>query len=99
MPVTTSASPALLTAQGECLEADTRLVIAPGSGVYEPAIELTTGAPVAAGQVIGHLTSGADSVPVVSPFSGQAGETLAWRGERLAAHQPVMWLSVDSGRP
>lgn len=103
MPVTTSASPSTTTTlrrtEGERLEADTRLVIAPNAGVFEPAADMTAGRQIQAGQVIGHLRTGNQSVPVVSPFSGRSGDALAWRGERLTAHQPVMWLSLEAGRP
>ncbi len=102
MPVTTSASPTTGTfrrTEGERLEADTRLVIAPDAGVFEPAADMTAGRFIQAGQVIGHLRTGSQSVPVVSPFSGRSGDALAWRGERLTAHQPVMWLSLEAGRP
>lgn len=100
MPVTTSASPiTTTTTEGERLEADTRLIVAPGSGVFEPATDLHLGKQIRAGQVIGHLMTGSQSVPVVSPFTGQTGDALAWRGERLAAYQPVMWLSIDAGTP
>lgn len=107
MPVTTSAAPSIAAVptsfagkpQGERLEADTRLVVAPDAGVFEPALDLTSGRQIQAGQVIGHLHSGSQSVPVVSPFSGRSGDALAWQGERLTAHQPVMWLSLDAGRP
>lgn len=103
MPVTTSAAPSPLTnsrrTEGERLEADTRLVIAPDAGVFEPAGDIAAGRPIQAGQVIGHLRTGSQSVPVVSPFSGRSGDALAWSGERLTAHQPVMWLSLEAGRP
>jgi predicted deacylase len=107
MPVTASAAPFIAPVptsfagkpQGERLEADTRLVVAPDAGVFEPALDLTSGRQIQAGQVIGHLHSGSQSVPVVSPFSGRSGDALAWQGERLTAHQPVMWLSLDAGRP
>ena len=84
---------------GERLEADTRLVIAPDAGVFVPALEIEAGRRIAAGEVIGHVLSGSQSTPVVSPFTGATGAVLAWSGERLSAHQPVMWLSVDDGRP
>lgn len=106
MPVTTSASstrstlrPTFPDTLGERLEADARLIVAPGSGVFEPARDFRSGNQINAGQVIGHLTTGSQSVPVVSPFSGQTGDALAWSGERLSAYQPVMWLSVDAGTP
>ena len=82
--------------QGEQFETTTRLVIAPHAGVFEPATSLQTGSMIAAGQVVGHLTGGVERTPVISPFSGQTGAPLAWAGERLASHQPVMWLSVSA---
>lgn len=85
--------------QGEQCEAPARLVIAPGAGIFEPTVGLATGSPIAKGQVVGHLTSGATRTPVVSPFAGQTGAALAWAGERLSAHQPVMWLSLGSDAP
>ncbi|MEM7095804.1 MAG: hypothetical protein AAF567_22570 [Actinomycetota bacterium] len=103
MPATTSAYPTinspLSTTEGERLEADTRLIIAPDGGVFEPAGDVSIGSPIKVGQVVGHLHSGNQSVPVVSPFAGRSGDALAWSGERLTAHQPVLWLSLDAGRP
>ena len=60
---------------------------------------IEAGRRIPAGEVIGHVLSGSQSTPVVSPFTGATGAVLAWSGERLSAHQPVMWLSVDDGRP
>ena len=94
-----SASARRTAPEGERLEADTRLVVAPDAGVFEPAIDLAAGNRVAAGQVVGHLTSGPSRLPVISPFSGRSGAAMAWHGERLQAHQPVMWLSLDAGTP
>lgn len=82
---------------GERLEADTRLIIAPGGGVFVPALEIEAGRRIAAGEIVGHVISGSQTTPVVSPFTGHTGAALAWRGERLNAHQPVMWLSVNDG--
>jgi len=84
----------MILAQGELLEADARLVVAPGTGIFEPTYEVAAGEQVRVGQVLGHVHSGVQSTPVISPFSGQAGAPLAWPGERLTTHQPVMWLSV-----
>jgi len=74
----------------------TRLVVAPHGGVFEPASNIGHGTKIAAGQVVGYLTTGANRTPVTSPFAGRSGEPLAWAGERLVPHQPVMWLSVDA---
>lgn len=85
--------------QGEHFAARERLVIAPQSGIFEPAGAIRTGAPVSAGQVVGHLTNGRERTPVVSPFAGTTGASLALAGERLISHQPVMWLSLGSDAP
>jgi len=79
--------------EGERFEAAARLVLAPRAGVFEP-VKLPASGLISAGQVVGHLGSGADRTPVVSPFAGRTGDALAWSGERLTSHQPVMWLSV-----
>jgi len=83
--------------EGERFESTARLVIAPTGGVFEPAVSLSSGSKIAAGQVVGHLTGGAGRTPVISPFAGQTGAPLAWAGERLVAHQPIMWMSIGSG--
>lgn len=92
-------STTLSSVQGEQCEAPARLVIAPGAGVFEPSVGLASGTAITKGQIVGHLMSGATRTPVVSPFAGQTGAALAWAGERLSAHQPVMWLSLDSDAP
>ncbi len=83
--------------EGERFETTARLVVAPQGGVFEPAAELGRGHHIAAGQVVGHLTAGVERTPVISPFAGETGAPLAWAGERLIAHQPVMWMSVRGG--
>ena len=85
--------------QGEQCEAPARVVIAPGAGVFQPQATLASGTMIHKGQIIGHLTSGEVRTPVVSPFAGQTGAALAWAGERLSTHQPVMWLSLASDAP
>ena len=79
--------------QGEQFEAVERLVVAPSAGVFEPAPISSCGS-IEAGQIVGHLMSGSERTPVVSPFAGRRGATLAWNGERMVSRQPVMWLSV-----
>ena len=85
--------------QGELFHAAERLVVAPTGGVFEPAMDLGRGRRIEVGQVVGHLRSGSTRTPIVSPFAGQSGEALAWSGERLVSHQPVMWLSTGIGAP
>jgi hypothetical protein len=62
-------------------------------------MDLRPGRRIQIGQVVGHLSSGATRTPIVSPFAGESGEALAWSGERLVSHQPVMWLSTGLGAP
>ena len=85
--------------QGERFEAIERLVVAPAAGVFEPVAALAPGSHVSQGQVVGHLASGTERTPVVSPFAGRTGEHLAWAGERLVSHQPVMWLRAGTPGP
>jgi len=59
--------------EGERFESTARLVVAPRAGVFEPAAGLRSGSKIAAGQVVGHLTGGAERTPVVSPFGGEDG--------------------------
>jgi len=80
--------------QGERFHAVERLVVAPSAGIFEPAADVRAGSAIAAGQVVGHLTSGVDRAPIVSQFDGHTGAALAWSGERVVGHQPVLWLSV-----
>ena len=97
----TSTTPALGRAdvQGERFQSAARLVVAPTGGVFEPAGDLRPGRQIQVGQVVGHLNSGQNRTPIVSPFAGQSGEALAWSGERLVSYQPVMWLSTAAGTP
>lgn len=85
--------------QGEQFQSPARLVVAPSAGVFEPAGDLRPGREIQVGQVVGHLNSGQNRTPIVSPFAGHSGEALAWSGERLVSHQPVMWLSTSAGTP
>lgn len=82
--------------QGERFEAVERLVVAPVAGVFEPAAAFAPGSHVRQGQIVGHLGSGNDRTPVVSPFAGSTGAALAWAGERVMPHQPLMWLSAGT---
>lgn len=96
-PTSRRSVPAAL--QGELFQAAERLVVAPTGGVFEPAMDLRPGRDIEVGQVVGHLNSGSTRTPIVSRFAGQSGEALAWSGERLVSHQPVMWLSTGNGAP
>ena len=96
-PVTTPTRRA--DVQGERFMAAERLVVAPSGGVFEPAADLRAGRFIEAGQVVGHLNSSGQRTPVVSPFAGRSGEALAWSGERVTTHQPVLWLSTNASAP
>lgn len=85
--------------EGERFEAVERLVIAPVAGIFEPAGSFAPGSHIRQGQIVGHLASGSDLTPVVSPFAGRTGAPLAWAGERVMSHQPVMWLSAGTPSP
>ena len=78
------------TPDGETLYAVERLVISPGNGVFEPAIDLTDGQPIKQGQVIGKV----GEIEVKSPFSGNLQGLLALQGEKVNASQPLAWLRI-----
>ena len=73
---------------GETLHAAERLVVSPAAGVFAPEENLRDGDRIAAGDVIGRV----GGQVVTSRFSGRLMGVLAWRGERVAAWQPLLWL-------
>jgi [acyl-carrier-protein] S-malonyltransferase len=79
--------------QGEHLYVSERVVISPGPGVFEPALEvdLTPGTEVQVGTLLGTV-SGAE---VRSPFAGRLEGTLAHPGERVQTGQPIAWLHAS----
>ncbi len=74
--------------EGEFLYAIERLVVSPGTGVFEPVEGLDTGLDIAAGQLVGHV----GNVDVRSPFAGSLQGVLALAGERVTTSQPIAWL-------
>lgn len=77
----------------EIFQAETRVVVAPTPGSFEPHASLAAGrAPVtiARGQVLGHITGTAGRVAVTSPFAGVLDTVIAWSDERLQKHQRVL---------
>jgi [acyl-carrier-protein] S-malonyltransferase len=80
--------PASSDLEGEHLFVVERLVVAPAAGVFVPRIDLTDGARIEVGSVLGHV----GDVEVRSPFSGILQSFIAHSGERLTMREPVAWL-------
>lgn len=79
--------------QGERLYGSERLIVAPVTGVFQPARPAPEpGAPVRVGTEVGTI----GDTPVRSAFAGTLKEMLAVPGERVTAGQPVAWLSETS---
>lgn len=76
--------------EGEFLHAAERLIVSPGTGVFQPVTDMAVGESISAGQLVG--TVGA--VEIRSPFKGSLQEMLALTGERVTTSQPVAWLRV-----
>jgi [acyl-carrier-protein] S-malonyltransferase len=79
--------------QGEYLMAAERVVVSPAAGVFVPSPSLTSVLEV--GATLGFVRTGADEVPVISPFGGELVSMVADSGERLALHQRVAWLRAS----
>lgn len=77
--------------EGEFLYAVERLVVSPGTGVFDPDRDLATGTPIVAGQLVGMV----GSHEVRSPFSGSLEGMLAFAGERVTTSQPIAWLRTS----
>ena len=84
---------------GEILDVPERVIVAPTSGTFEPAVPGVTsdeGLPVEQGQVIGALRGPNSSTPVTSPFVGFLIGMMATPGERLRAGEPIAWLRATT---
>ncbi len=84
-----------LLPSGEIISVPERVIVAPVSGVFEPAASLVItedGVLVAAGQTIGTLHGPNSATPVTSPFAGYLMGMMADSGERLRVGEPVAWL-------
>ncbi|MGZ8766083.1 MAG: hypothetical protein ACXW2C_10380 [Acidimicrobiia bacterium] len=80
---------------GEILDVPERVVVAPTSGIFEPAapgVRTDEGEPVEAGQAIGVLHGPNSATPVKTPFAGFLIGMMATSGERLHAGEPIAWL-------
>ena len=76
--------------EGETLYATERMVVSPLAGVFAPHEGLRDGDPITEGDEIGRVGGQA----VHSRFTGRLMGLLAWRGERVATWQPLLWLRV-----
>lgn len=87
----TSPAEHIVEAEGEGLDVEERLIVAPAVGIFRP-LELSN-SEVECGQAIGVVESvGAEPRPVHSPHAGWLKGLLAKGGERVRAGQPVAWL-------
>jgi [acyl-carrier-protein] S-malonyltransferase len=74
--------------EGEHLFAVERLVVSPSAGVFTPLGELTGGAKISVGTVLGSV----GEHEVRSPFDGVLQSYIAVDGERVTLRQPIAWL-------
>ncbi len=74
--------------EGEHLFAVERLVVSPAAGVFLPLGNITDGATIAVGTVVGHI----GDTEVRSPFAGILQSYIAVEGERVTLRQPIAWL-------
>lgn len=77
----------------ETFLAETRLVVAPVPGSFEPVdtlLEQDSTVSISEGDVVGHIVGTGGRVAVTSPFSGSLDTMIAWPNERLQRHQRVL---------
>lgn len=74
--------------EGEHLFAVERLVVSPGAGIFTPVSDITEGAAIDVGTVIGHI----GDIEVRSSFAGQFQSFIAVDTERVTLRQPIAWL-------
>ncbi len=79
-------------ADGELLYAIERLIVSPGTGVFEPVDGLEIGNTVKRGELVGSV----GDTPVRSAFEGSLQGLLALEGERVTTSQPLAWLRAAS---
>ncbi len=77
--------------EGEHLFAVERLVVSPAAGIFSPFGDLTEGAHISVGAVLGHV----GDVEIRSPFSGVLQSYIALDTERVTPRQPIAWLRSD----
>ena len=88
-----AASPARTAAalEGEHLFATERLVVSPAAGIFQASDQISEGAVVGVGHLVGHV----GDHEVRSPFAGELMGVLAVDGERVTASQPIAWLRTS----
>ena len=93
--MTTQPEPAARAAElaGEKLAVPERMIVAPAVGVFRPH-NVSEGATVAVGDIVGVVEGPGTEEPVRSAFSGTVMGILAHPGERLRLGQPVAWMRV-----
>ena len=74
--------------EGEHLFATERLVVSPAAGIFQASDDISAGAVVG----VGHLVGRVGDHEVRSPFAGELMGVLAVDGERVTASQPIAWL-------
>ncbi len=74
--------------EGEHLFAVERLVVSPAAGVFSPRADLSPGARIEIGTVIGRV----GEADVRSAFDGILQAFIAVEGERITPRQPIAWL-------
>ena len=79
--------------QGEHLYVSERVVISPGTGLFEPCsdLDLATGTEIDVGTLLGTVSG----TEVRSPFAGRLEGALAQAGERVQTGQPIVWLHTS----
>jgi len=82
------AGPAEDEPAGEHLYVLERMVVTPVAGTFRGDRSIVRGAPVHAGDVVGHV----GDLPIRSGFSGSFGGLLALEGQRVTPSEPVAWL-------
>jgi [acyl-carrier-protein] S-malonyltransferase len=78
---------------GEHLTVSERMIVAPAVGVFRPH-DVSEGATVAVGDIVGVVEGPGTAEPVRSAFAGTVMGLLAHPGERLRIGQPVAWMRV-----
>lgn len=78
--------------EGESLVMDTKMVVAPMAGVFEP--EDVHEGRIGVGQVIGYIVNASDRVPITSPFEGIIDTVMAWPKERVRKYQTLVALAT-----
>jgi [acyl-carrier-protein] S-malonyltransferase len=81
-------TPLVTQHEGEHLFASERLVVSPAAGVFTPVGDLSDGARILVGTVLGHV----GDAEVRSAFAGVLQSYIAVEGERVTLRQPIAWL-------